>query len=129
MLEIVRPLRWEQDALVLLYQTLLPGEEKWIRLTTPEQVIEAIPILRVRGAPAIGCAGAYAMVLAAGTAAEVRAAAPAISEARPTAVYRRAFTGGIAGLGTGDIDGDGDLDVVAAVRLVGSDRIDLWTLN
>jgi len=85
-LDIVRPLRWEQDALVLLDQTLLPGEEKWIRLTTPAQVIEAISILRVRGAPAIGCAGAYAMVLAAGTAADVRAAAPAISEARPTAV-------------------------------------------
>jgi methylthioribose-1-phosphate isomerase len=85
-LDIVRPLRWEQDALVLLDQTLLPGEEKWIRLTTPEQVVEAISVLRVRGAPAIGCAGAYAIVLAAGTADDVRAAAPLISNARPTAV-------------------------------------------
>ena len=85
-IEIVRPLRWEDDALVLLDQTLLPAEERWIRLTTPEEVIEAIGVLRVRGAPAIGCAGAFAMVLAAGTAAEVRAAAPAIATARPTAV-------------------------------------------
>jgi len=74
-IDIVRPLRWEDDALVLLDQTLLPGEERWIRLTRPDEVIEAIGALRVRGAPAIGCAGAYAMVLAAGSAADVRAAA------------------------------------------------------
>jgi len=85
-IDIVRPLRWEDDALVLLDQTLLPGEERWIRLTRAEEVIEAIGVLRVRGAPAIGCAGAYAMVLAAGSADDVRAAAPAIASARPTAV-------------------------------------------
>ena len=86
MIDVVRPLRWEDDALVLLDQTLLPGEERWIRLTTPAEVIEAIGVLRVRGAPAIGCAGAFAMVLAAGDADAVRAAAPAIASARPTAV-------------------------------------------
>jgi methylthioribose-1-phosphate isomerase len=85
-LDIVRPLRFEDDALVLLDQTLLPGEERWIRLTTPEEVIEAIGMLRVRGAPAIGVAGAYAMVLAAGDADAVRAKAHAIASARPTAV-------------------------------------------
>lgn len=85
-IDIVRPLRWEDDALVLLDQTLLPGEERWIRLTRPDEVIEAIGALRVRGAPAIGCAGAYAIVLAAGSADEVRAAAPSIANARPTAV-------------------------------------------
>ena len=85
----VRPLRFEDDALVLLDQTLLPGEEKWIRLTTPEQVIEAIQTLRVRGAPAIGCAGAFALVLAADDAGAAREAAPAIADARPTAVNLR----------------------------------------
>ncbi|MHC4937408.1 MAG: S-methyl-5-thioribose-1-phosphate isomerase [Planctomycetota bacterium] len=83
MIDVVRPLHWEDGALVLLDQTLLPGEEKWIRLTTPEEVIEAIQSLRVRGAPAIGCAGAYAMVLAGDRA---REAADAIASARPTAV-------------------------------------------
>ncbi|MEM8883263.1 MAG: S-methyl-5-thioribose-1-phosphate isomerase [Planctomycetota bacterium] len=85
-IDVVRPLRWEDDALVLLDQTLLPNEERWIRLTDPASVIEAIQSLRVRGAPAIGCAGAYALVLAAGTADDVRLAAPAIAAARPTAV-------------------------------------------
>jgi methylthioribose-1-phosphate isomerase len=86
MIEPVRPLRFFDDALELLDQTLLPGEEKWIRLHTPDEVIEAIQMLRVRGAPAIGCAGAYALVLAAGDASAVRAAAPDIASARPTAV-------------------------------------------
>ncbi len=74
------------DRLEILDQTKLPGEELWLQLDTPEQVIEAIGSLRVRGAPAIGVAGAYALVLAAGTADDVRAAAPGIASARPTAV-------------------------------------------
>jgi methylthioribose-1-phosphate isomerase len=92
-IEPVRPLRFAKGALEILDQTRLPGEEVWLRLTTPEQVIEAISSLRVRGAPAIGVAGAYALVLAAGgapgDAAAVRAAAPAIAAARPTAVNLR----------------------------------------
>lgn len=85
----IRPLRFARGALEVLDQTLLPGEERWLRLTTPAEVIEAIRRLAVRGAPAIGVAGAYAMVLAAGSAGEVRAAAPAIASARPTAVNLR----------------------------------------
>jgi len=82
-LDVVRPIRFKNGAVELLDQTLLPGEEVWLRLTTPEEVIEAISMLRVRGAPAIGVAGAYAMVLAGDAA---REAAPAIASARPTAV-------------------------------------------
>lgn len=88
-IEPVRPLRFAGGALEILDQTLLPNEERWLRLNTPAQVIEAIRSLRVRGAPAIGVAGAYALVLAAGSAEEVRAAAPAVATARPTAVNLR----------------------------------------
>jgi methylthioribose-1-phosphate isomerase len=92
-IEPVRPLRFVDGALEILDQTRLPTEEVWLRLTTPEQVIEAIQALRVRGAPAIGVAGAYALVLAAGgapgSAEKVRAAAPKVAAARPTAVNLR----------------------------------------
>jgi len=83
LIDVVRPLRFEDGALVLLDQTLLPNEERWIRLTTPDEVVEAIRSLRVRGAPAIGCAGAYAMVLAGD---DAEKSAQKIASARPTAV-------------------------------------------
>lgn len=51
------------NALVLLDQTLLPAEKKFIRLTTQEEIWEAINSLRVRGAPAIGIAAGYGCYL------------------------------------------------------------------
>lgn len=47
----------------LLDQTLLPNEIREIECRSVEQVWEAIRLLRVRGAPAIGCAAAYGIVL------------------------------------------------------------------
>lgn len=45
-------------SVVILDQTLLPNEVKYLTLRTPEEMFEAIRLLRVRGAPAIGiCAG------------------------------------------------------------------------
>ncbi|HHU61734.1 MAG: S-methyl-5-thioribose-1-phosphate isomerase [Bacillota bacterium] len=51
------------DALVLLDQTLLPNETKYIVLKSAEQIFEAISLLRVRGAPAIGITAAYGVYL------------------------------------------------------------------
>jgi methylthioribose-1-phosphate isomerase len=51
---------------LLLDQRALPLEERYERLSSVEQVAEAIEQLMVRGAPAIGIAAAYGMVLAAG---------------------------------------------------------------
>lgn len=50
-----------ETALVILDQTLLPAEEKYIVLSTLEEIEEAIRRLRVRGAPAIGIAAAYGL--------------------------------------------------------------------
>jgi methylthioribose-1-phosphate isomerase len=47
----------------LVDQTRLPGEFSYVRCKTPEQVWEAIRVLRVRGAPAIGIAAAMGLVL------------------------------------------------------------------
>jgi len=59
------PLRWDDGALLLLDQKALPGEERWLRLTKYGEVAAAIRDLTVRGAPAIGCAAAYGVALAA----------------------------------------------------------------
>lgn len=44
-------------------------------------------------------------------------------------LFRRAFTGGVAALALVDLDGNGAAEVVVAVRLVGSSRVDVWRLN
>ena len=49
------------NTLYIIDQTLLPGEEKEIRLQTIDEMVEAIRALRVRGAPAIGICAAYCM--------------------------------------------------------------------
>lgn len=49
------------SSVIILDQSLLPGEEKYIELSTPEEMHEAIKKLRVRGAPAIGIFAGYAM--------------------------------------------------------------------
>ena len=51
----------EAEALYIIDQTLLPNEEKELRLETAEQMYEAILLLRVRGAPAIGICAAYCL--------------------------------------------------------------------
>jgi len=92
-------LRWEggiPGRLVMIDQTLLPAELTEIRLDTPDEVVAAIRRLAVRGAPAIGIAGAYGLVLAAqalpGDAgpeeaeAALAAARNLLAGARPTAV-------------------------------------------
>jgi methylthioribose-1-phosphate isomerase len=80
---IVQPLRFEDDALLVLDQRALPGEERWIRCERPEQVADCIRTLAVRGAPAIGIAAAYGMALAGD---DPDDAAELLRSARPTAV-------------------------------------------
>lgn len=60
---VFSPIAWRQGTLHLLDQTVLPREETWLRCETPEQVAAAIRRLSVRGAPAIGVAAAYGLVV------------------------------------------------------------------
>ncbi len=87
----LKPLYWRGEALQLLDQTRLPSEEVWLELSDYREVISAIRDMRVRGAPAIGIAGAYAVALAATELADLdefmvqlTAAAESIADARPT---------------------------------------------
>lgn len=56
---------WRDGCPVFLDQTLLPTRAQYVKAETVEQMAEAIRRLRVRGAPLIGVAAAYALALAA----------------------------------------------------------------
>ena len=88
-----RTLEWRDDALVLLDQTRLPEEEVDLACRTKEEVWQAIRRLAVRGAPAIGVAAAYGVVLgvrgeptATRDAALVEKVCDYLATSRPTAV-------------------------------------------
>lgn len=56
---------YDHKVLVIIDQTQLPGKEVYLELRTPEEIWEAIYLLKVRGAPAIGIAVAYGLALCA----------------------------------------------------------------
>src|SRR5262249_38045150 len=65
-MQIPRTLEWLGDlpgVLRLIDQTLLPGELGYRDCRTVEELVDAIRVLAVRGAPAIGCAAAYGACL------------------------------------------------------------------
>ena len=82
----VTPLRWEDAELLVLDQRRLPDEEAWVRCRTAADVAECIRSMAVRGAPAIGLAGAYGVALAQQGGEDVRAAAGLLRRTRPTAI-------------------------------------------
>ena len=63
MSEQLIPIQWKDEALVLLDQTLLPNEVVYESFTTAESVWDAIQVMKVRGAPAIGVSAAYGVYL------------------------------------------------------------------
>ena len=82
-------IKWIDGELEILDQTLLPTEEKYIRLRDFHEIVTAIKTLQLRGAPLIGVAAAYAVAMAARscpTKTEFAVAANEIKTARPTAV-------------------------------------------
>jgi methylthioribose-1-phosphate isomerase len=88
-------LRWDDGAIVLVDQRSLPREVRTLRVETVDGLIEAIQALAVRGAPAIGLAGAFGVALSAhchrdGDGVDMAAVArdaKLLAEARPTAVH------------------------------------------
>src|SRR5213083_1024371 len=57
--------KWENNRVVMIDQTKLPGKLVYVRYNKYEDVAKAIERLIVRGAPAIGVAAAFGMSLAA----------------------------------------------------------------
>ncbi|MEK8088333.1 S-methyl-5-thioribose-1-phosphate isomerase [Thermithiobacillus plumbiphilus] len=92
-IDTVRAVRWQDDALHLLDQRVLPHEVSYLVLQDFRATADAIRDMVVRGAPAIGITAAYGMALAAREFGQhvdwrerVQAAADVLNAARPTAV-------------------------------------------
>jgi len=87
-------LNWDEDCLRTIDQRGLPQEVRQLRITTVEDLIGAIRSLAIRGAPAIGIAGAFGVALSTRShthtggvdVEQVRLDADRIARARPTAV-------------------------------------------
>jgi methylthioribose-1-phosphate isomerase len=93
---LVKTLEFKDGALLLLDQRRLPGNVSQLAARTASEVAGAIRAMVVRGAPAIGCAAAYGLALAAMEAmgssdpeAVFARAASELCAARPTAVNLR----------------------------------------
>ena len=95
-------IRWDGDALVLIDQRKLPGEETYLRCERWADVAAAITGMVVRGAPAIGITAAYGMVLAARAGADLAVARAGLAATRPTAVNLFWALDRLAALATGD---------------------------
>jgi methylthioribose-1-phosphate isomerase len=78
----IEPIRWKGDRLELLDQRALPDDTVYVTCRTAAEVAHAIRDMVVRGAPAIGCAAAFGVVLSKGS----PAAYEVLAKSRPTAV-------------------------------------------
>lgn len=85
----------DERSIVIIDQTRLPLHEEYLTLTTKEEIYDAIKVLAVRGAPAIGICAGYAMYVLAlqkegmdgeAFAAAMEADAEYVNSSRPTAV-------------------------------------------
>ena len=102
MLAPERIIRLEDDCVVVLDQRRLPDEEVELVCRSAADVAEAIRTLAVRGAPAIGIAGAYGYALAAARGEDLERAFSALEGARPTAANLGwALRRGALGAGSG----------------------------
>ena len=59
------PIYWEGEEVAMIDQRVLPQREKILKFTTPQQIIKAIKNMTIRGAPAVGVAGAMALAVGA----------------------------------------------------------------
>ena len=91
----LRTVEWKDNSVIMIDQTKLPNELVFVKYTDYNDVAQAIRTLVIRGAPAIGVAGAMGMALAAlqsksetkeGLLSDLEKAKKTLFETRPTAV-------------------------------------------
>jgi methylthioribose-1-phosphate isomerase len=132
----MRTIDWVDGAIEIIDQTALPAEERMLRLTTVPDLVTAIQSLAVRGAPALGVAGALGVALAArlhfDDDQKLADCVRAIETARPTAVNlargarrtaRRLPEGPAAALAEALLVRDEEIAASAAMATRGADLI------
>jgi len=114
---MVAPIVWRDDALELLDQTRLPAEEHWLRCASAEDVADAIRRLAVRGAPAIGVAASYGIVLGVRSGASFESVRELLAATRPTAVNLRWALDRMA-----EVAGEGDAALLERAHAIARDQ-------
>jgi methylthioribose-1-phosphate isomerase len=91
----MRTIEWRQGVVITIDQTRLPHETVFLKMTSCEEVAEAIRTMKIRGAPLLGAASAFALALVAyhskikkrnEQVKKLEKAAETLKETRPTAV-------------------------------------------
>lgn len=82
----MKTMKWKDNKLILIDQTKLPDELTYFECENYQDVIVAIKTMVVRGAPAIGVAAAFGMVLGDIAGENLEKVADEIKASRPTAV-------------------------------------------
>jgi len=134
---VQRAIDWVDDEIRLIDQTRLPDELVFLRVTALDPLIDAIARLAVRGAPALGVAGALGVAQLARTHADdeaaVREGAARLRAARPTAVnlawgvdraLSRLGDGAAAVLEEALAIRDEDIAACAAIAVRGADLVE-----
>src|SRR6202167_4136225 len=83
---MVETIQWIDGAAVMIDQTRLPLEEKYVACRTYEEMAAAIRDMIIRGAPAIGVAAAMGVALGVLQGAEFETVCGTLAKTRPTAV-------------------------------------------
>ncbi|MBL7958631.1 S-methyl-5-thioribose-1-phosphate isomerase [bacterium] len=60
---MIETIRWVNNSIRIIDQAELPNKEVYLNVSSVDELIDSIIKLKVRGAPALGIAGAYGMVL------------------------------------------------------------------
>ncbi|MGP8320404.1 MAG: S-methyl-5-thioribose-1-phosphate isomerase [Methanosarcinaceae archaeon] len=132
----MRTIDWNNGSktIIMVDQTLLPGEYKVIECKTLSTLCEAIKSLRVRGAPALSAAGGFGIALAATLSSaasmellikDLKVAAKTIKATRPTAINLAWGVDRVihAIKDAYDVDGIFDITIAEAMRIADEDVI------
>lgn len=82
---MIKTIRWVKDRARIINQEKLPHRLEYLDLKNWQAVAEAIESMKIRGAPALGVAAAYGLVLAAKEGKNIKKVGEILKKIRPTA--------------------------------------------